>query len=280
MGLLRKIIALVCVGHAAVLAWMGGAAPLEIKPPLKRPMVVVQTVTFKEEKVREEKVIEAPKMELVAKATPVKKEEPDHFEETALPKKKAKKDPPKKPLPKKPQEKLLKKPPPPKKVEKPAPKPTKKDPSDSLLKKEKEDKRAELLAQAEKSMRALEKKEISKKEEKKNTLGKNSIAIPQKIETLHIDAGGKMLTETEATYRDALATELKRFLRLPEWGEMKVELTLARTGAVEKVAVIDGKSVLNRTYLESTLPTLKFSQFSKNFIGHTQYTFVITLTNQ
>lgn len=255
MALLKKIVALVLVCHGALIGYLSWTTVVEIKPPQRVKMLVVQTVSLKEEK-----VAEVVKEELIASAAPVKKEE--------LPPPPPPPPPPPAPKKKAEPKKLAKK-------EKPRPIKQKATPPPRPVKKERDATLDALLADAEKSMKALD-----KKQEKRAPAGKTPIAIPKKIETLEIDAGGKVLTETEVTYRDALAMELKRFLRLPEMGEVKVELTLARSGLVEKVAVIGAKSVMNRTYIESTLPTLKFSQFSKNFTGHAHYTFVITLTNQ
>ena len=74
--------------------------------------------------------------------------------------------------------------------------------------------------------------------------------------------------------------KLRRLLRLPEFGDVKLKLTLERSGKIANVSVLSAQSSLNRTYIESTLPTLKFSDFGKNFSGQSQYTFVINLTNE
>lgn len=122
----------------------------------------------------------------------------------------------------------------------------------------------------------------------KVTLGKSSnsgawVSSPGAISSLQIDAlpegGRQVLSDHEVSYRDELASRLKLMLKLPEYGEVKVKLTLERSGKVAKVVIVATESAANRKYIEKTLPTLTFSAFGNNFDSAGQFTFSITLSN-
>lgn len=109
-------------------------------------------------------------------------------------------------------------------------------------------------------------------------------APPSAITTLHIDglagANAPVLSDREVRYRDELAGRLKLLLRLPEYGEVKIKLTLERSGKVAKVVVVSAESAINRKHIEKTLPSLTFPAFGINFTNAEQYTFVVTLSNE
>ena len=109
--------------------------------------------------------------------------------------------------------------------------------------------------------------------------------VLQTITSLEVDAipvskRGAPLSPGEATYRDELAGRLKLQLRLPEYGDVKVNLTIDRTGKVVKVAIGGAESSANRRYIEKTLPALSFPAFGPNFESAEEYTFSITLSNE
>ena len=89
----------------------------------------------------------------------------------------------------------------------------------------------------------------------------------------------KELNDKEIGYRDELAGRLKLLLRLPEFGEVKIKLTLSRAGKVAKVSIVSAESAANRTYIEKTIPTLSFPSFGNNFGTLPEYTFLISLSN-
>jgi len=108
-------------------------------------------------------------------------------------------------------------------------------------------------------------------------------SIPATITSLHVDAvssGSTPLNDREITYRDELASRLKLLLKLPEYGEVKVKLTLGRAGKVVKVEVLSAESTINRKHIEKTLPNLTFPSFGTNFGELQQYTFAVTLSNE
>lgn len=108
---------------------------------------------------------------------------------------------------------------------------------------------------------------------------------PQTLAHLEIDSisgvkGDVPLSSYEMSYRDEIATRLKLLLRLPEYGDVKVDLTLDRTGKVSKVSIVNADSTLNRKYIEKTLPELSFPPFGIHYASATEYTFSITLSNE
>ena len=111
-----------------------------------------------------------------------------------------------------------------------------------------------------------------------------SAIVPHAITSLQIDAmpavDGPKLSDREVSYRDELAGRLKLLLRLPEYGEVKIKLTLDHMGKVVKVSVSHSESELNKKYIEKTLPGLSFPAFGTRFGDADQYTFSITLSNE
>lgn len=143
-------------------------------------------------------------------------------------------------------------------------------------------KRRELIANAQKSIGNIDSTRGKVSASKTTVLA--ATGIPSRIESLQIESlsshDGPQLSKHEQSYYDELGGRLKLLLRLPEFGEVKVKLTLERSGKFSKVAIVSAKSASNRSYLEKTLPTLKYPSFGNNFGTETQYTFVITLSNE
>lgn len=97
---------------------------------------------------------------------------------------------------------------------------------------------------------------------------------PKQISTLASEA-----LSFETAYQDQLITFLEQALTLPEKGDVKLSLTLNRAGHVQAVSVKQTTSERNRTYVESTVPTLLLPPFDKQFKGESTHTFSITLTS-
>lgn len=112
----------------------------------------------------------------------------------------------------------------------------------------------------------------------------SGVTNPRTIGTLQIDArfndDGGELTYQEKGYHEELATRLKLLLRLPDYGEVKVKLTLDRSGRFSNVIILSSESDKNRKYIEKTLPALTYPGFGKNFGDLPQHTFVIILSNE
>lgn len=142
-------------------------------------------------------------------------------------------------------------------------------------------KQRELLAKAQESIG-----KIPKNSGKISAIKNSSTAIaalPSKIQGLHIDTitsdSGGSLSATELSYRDELASRLKLLLKLPEYGQVKIRLTLERSGKVAKLEIVSAESSANRKYVEKTVPTLTLPAFGNYFSGKSEYTFAITLSN-
>lgn len=162
-----------------------------------------------------------------------------------------KKDPPKKPEPKeKPVEK--KKDPVPKKKEEPKPQP-----------KTEKAKAVELLAKAQQSLSKIDTNYDKVKPTQSKTVAKLDTSSSDK----------------EAGYVDEVAALLKALLRLPERGDVEIELTIERTGKVSKLTIISAKSAVNKVYVEKAVPDIAFPQFGKHFTGEKNHNFMITLSD-
>lgn len=138
---------------------------------------------------------------------------------------------------------------------------------------------------------AKAKENIAKIGESRDKIGTAKIAsidatsIPKQLENLQIDAlpvgtalGGE-LNAKEISYRDEVAYRLKVALRLPDYGAIKLKLTLLRSGKVASVEIINSESEKNKQYIERTVPTLIFTPFGSRFDNAAQYTFLISLNN-
>jgi colicin import membrane protein len=179
--------------------------------------------------------------------------------------------------PKKPAKEAKKESPPP-----PPPKPAVKEPpkpsAEELAAKAKEQ---ELLAKAKESIAKIgqtrDKLIASKGSEFKQT------ELPKQLDGLHIDAlpmdSGAELTSKEINYRDEVAYHLKLSLRLPDYGEVKLKLTLERSGKVSKVQIVSSESQKNKQYIEKAISSLTFPPFGNNFENLSHYTFLIKLNN-
>jgi colicin import membrane protein len=118
------------------------------------------------------------------------------------------------------------------------------------------------------------------------SLSLETTTLPKEIGSLQVDAlpVGEVGTigewgSKEMNYSDEVASRLKMALRLPDYGAVKIKLTLDRTGKVLKVETVQSESNKNRSYVESKIPSLLFPSFGQRFPGVSQNTFVITLQN-
>lgn len=86
--------------------------------------------------------------------------------------------------------------------------------------------------------------------------------------------------EVESGYQEMLIGSLSDFLDLPEFGEVKIKLTLQNNGKFVKMNVLNTKSVKNRKYLEEELPKMHFPLFFGELALQKEHTFVITFCNR
>lgn len=134
-----------------------------------------------------------------------------------------------------------------------------------------------LLAEAQKSIAKMNSSSV------KLIASSESAVLPAKIEALSVETlssdGSAFTSFEEGTYNNTLAQRLKLLLRLPEYGEVKIELTLERTGKFINMVVVQTESKANRAYLEKSLPKLKYPNFQDSFPDESQHTFFITVSN-
>jgi hypothetical protein len=115
-------------------------------------------------------------------------------------------------------------------------------------------------------------------EKKANT---NKSVMP--ISLLQIDSKGNQTNEPmnpkHLGYCEELVRRLQLLLRLPEYGEVRIALTLNRDGSVANLNVLSAQSKVNRTYAETTIPKHSYPHFGTNFEGEKQHQFVLALSN-
>lgn len=105
----------------------------------------------------------------------------------------------------------------------------------------------------------------------------STLTTPSRISSLDIDTVEK---EIKGNYPILLASTLKNTLELPEVGEVKLELTVRRSGQVMKVRVLHAASEKNRRYLEINLPQMALPPFDEEMKQETSHTFILTFCNE
>lgn len=110
------------------------------------------------------------------------------------------------------------------------------------------------------------------------------IATPSPIENFITDLAfvdsGTTFNVKESAYRDELAMRLRLSLKLPEYGEVKVKLTIDRTGKITSTKILSFQSAKNASFIEQNLPKIKMPPFGDNFKGSSDYDFTIVLSNE
>lgn len=130
---------------------------------------------------------------------------------------------------------------------------------------------------------SLQKKELFK--ELKEALSKievaappeSTLSVPKNISSLHIDTAEE---ESKKKYLSSLAQTLKEGLELPEHGEVRLELTIRKSGQVIKLNILHAVSENNRQYLETHLPHLFLPPFTEELKNEQQHTFTLTFCNE
>ncbi len=164
---------------------------------------------------------------------------------------------------------------------------------------EAEKKRQQELAVAQEAARKREqallnkaKENLAKMSETRDKISTSSSSLnlaatelPKEL-TLQVDAlpigevgGSGEWGTNEISYSGEVAARLKMALKLPDYGAVKIELTLDRSGKVIKVKTVHSESNKNKVYVESKVPALLFPSFGQRFQGESQKTFLLTLQN-
>jgi hypothetical protein len=99
------------------------------------------------------------------------------------------------------------------------------------------------------------------------------LETPRTIDALKIESFKPNLTNDD--YTGTLILCLQQSLNLPDFGEVKIKLTLRHDGTVEQLTVLKAESENNRRYLETHLPHVKFPA-----LNNLEHTFVLTFCNE
>lgn len=116
---------------------------------------------------------------------------------------------------------------------------------------------------------------------KKELLAKaqESIAkIQQNRATFKADVSGA--ENSPPGYRDELVARLQMMLRLPERGDVRIKLILAKNGKFVKMEILSSQSTVNKKYVEKSLPSIQFPPFGKEFGNASESSFNITLSSE
>lgn len=219
------------------------------REPVKKPekkTLVVKTVQLQERTTVSSAA--APTMKEATVAQPIKKNETPAKKEVPV---KAK-TPVKK-------ESVLKKEPPVKK--------------ETVPKKEKRDPPSDKL------QNALTRAKLSLEKIEKNKDNGMVAAVKNPMLVGDLSADGFSESRSESDYFDDLCFQLKRSLKLPEYGSVAIMLTLSSQGEVLLLKIEQSKSALNQAYVERELPRIKFSPFSGSLAKQQKHAFPIALTN-
>lgn len=135
-----------------------------------------------------------------------------------------------------------------------------------------------LLDELEESIAKIDQKRDNLYRKKKPSA---STAVPHNLEKdLAIDSAQLRDAHGEGEYKEALVSYLHQSLNLPEFGEVKIQLTLNRDGTVVKLIVLKTESEKNKKHLEAALPLLKFPPLGGLYSKKQQQTFVLTFCNE
>lgn len=118
---------------------------------------------------------------------------------------------------------------------------------------------------------------IDGKPDKTPTKPKQLIPITLQIDNLIEDASSD---QVDVNYADILVNQLHAFLSLPEYGEVKIQLSLRQDGSVVRLVVLKTQNEKNKRYLESALPRIKFPRFEGAYANKKEYTFILTFCNE
>lgn len=88
---------------------------------------------------------------------------------------------------------------------------------------------------------------------------------------------GTTIAQAEQDYTESLVAYLQAILVLPEYGDVRVSITILENGTVKSIKIIDSKSKKNRSYIEEKLPKMQLPPLVRPFSQ--EHTFTISITN-
>jgi hypothetical protein len=87
------------------------------------------------------------------------------------------------------------------------------------------------------------------------------------------------ITSVPSTYHLCLIDQLQGALQLPEWGAVRVKITLSAPGTISSMQILDAKSEKNAEWLRKQLPLLSLPCFNDFGIVDAFLEFTITFCN-
>lgn len=266
---LFKISFFVLSAHAALIYWAVHKVPSHPSVKPVQPQLITQTITFGEtDTPGERQSLESPIEVVKEKRTKPKAKEPkpEPAETKAEPKAEPTESKPK---------------------VKPEPKPPKTEPKPANKEKEKKTETPKKKIIKDPALVEKAKENIAKITKTSDKTTTSEAVVKEKGKSQSAAKAGKessqetaVATAQEAGYRDELSNRLKLLLRLPEYGMVKVRLTVDRKGQVRKVEIVTAESETNKSYIVEALPELLFPPFGSNFSGESEHTFLISLNNE
>lgn len=267
---------------------------LKSSPPIKTPPAKRETPAPPQEVALAEPQEEEPLPQTEKDSAPLKEEPPAQKEEPSPPKEEVIAPQPKEP-PKQPAKQTT---PPPKKT---APPPKTKTAQNKKAAPAKQqaakkpaaptyDKKlvAEAIERLNRSQKASQSSGTNRGTKKSSSTGK--VSRIGAVGSLHSDTGVSSFegrddapefsaTSSEGCYVTDLIRRLQLNIRLSEPGEIRIKLTLKKTGQVEKIAVVSCKNEKIKKSLLEKLRAVHFSPFGQSFRGEEEHTFLLKLSN-
>ncbi|MCB1066929.1 MAG: hypothetical protein KDK56_01955 [Simkania sp.] len=106
------------------------------------------------------------------------------------------------------------------------------------------------------------------------------LVYPKKIQELSIDHISDASSPEEVSYLPLLVHALKTHLELPEEGKVRIQLTVLKSGRVEKIQVLYAESENNKTYLQHELIHMELPPFSNELAGKVKHTFTLNFCHE
>ncbi|MFA6118298.1 MAG: hypothetical protein WC688_00080 [Parachlamydiales bacterium] len=131
----------------------------------------------------------------------------------------------------------------------------------------------------EKLVDKLEKQVESFDKSKTNTHSSTELLVPKPITKINIDKVINSKFEIETTenasvgsnddddsdYKSLFIRELQNYLKLPEYGEVKIKFLIDPNGKISEIEVLEYQSYENQNYLKNRLSELSFESMNKLF---------------
>lgn len=81
------------------------------------------------------------------------------------------------------------------------------------------------------------------------------------------------------SYTASLVKELTQILQLPEYGEVKIKITVNPAGKIIELLVLQAESKANKLYLEKCLPNIVLPKYNEKVTLNNEQTFTLTFCN-